>query len=197
MKLRGSIDLVERHVKSDLLRVTDHKTGRSPWPEPRYVGKGEVLQPLLYALAAEKTLGKPVKSGVLFYCTQRGNYKSVEIQLNAESRKWIRQVIRTIDNAIQQGTLPAAPRKYACRICDYQAVSPLKRADGFASPRCHGALGQALRKPCRHSKVPLMSRNHQRLDQHEGQLGGRTHHSLLHLAIYCRRQWTISPGSAH
>ena len=146
MKLRGSIDLVERHVKSDLLRVTDHKTGRSPWPEPRYVDKGEVLQPLLYELAAEKTLGKPVKSGVLFYCTQRGNYKSVEIQLNAESRKWIRQVIRTIDNAIQQGTLPAAPRKYACRICDYQTVcGPLEerrlegkqtRLDALEDLRC-------------------------------------------------------------
>jgi CRISPR/Cas system-associated exonuclease Cas4 (RecB family) len=122
VKLRGSIDLVERHASSDLLRVTDHKTGRSPWPEPRYVGKGEVLQPLLYGLAVEKMLGRPVKSGVLFYCTQRGNYKWVEIPLNSEGRKWIRQVIRTIDGAIQNGVLPAAPRKDACRICDYQMV---------------------------------------------------------------------------
>jgi CRISPR/Cas system-associated exonuclease Cas4 (RecB family) len=122
VKLRGSIDLVERHVKGNVLRVTDHKTGRAPWPEPRYVGKGEVLQPLLYALAAEKMLAQPVKSGVLFYCTQRGNYKSVEISLTAESRKWIRQVIRTIDDAIQRGVLPAAPRAGACRICDYESV---------------------------------------------------------------------------
>src|SRR5207237_5913631 len=64
MQLRGSIDLVERHVASDLVRVTDHKTGRMAWVKPRYVGKGEILQPLLYAVAADKMLGKLVKSGV-------------------------------------------------------------------------------------------------------------------------------------
>lgn len=122
MKLRGSIDLVEEHAKNGIIRVTDHKTGRAPWSEPRYVGKGEILQPLLYALAAEQMLGKPVRSGVLFYCTQRGNYKSVEVPLNSEGRKWISQVIKTIDGAIQQGVLPAAPRKDACRICDYEMV---------------------------------------------------------------------------
>jgi ATP-dependent helicase/nuclease subunit B len=122
MQLRGSIDLVEQSVASDLLRVTDHKTGRVAWVRPRYVGKGEILQPLLYALATEKMLGKAVKSGLLFYCTQRGNYSSVEIPLDSEGRKWIKQVAKTIDAAIQQGCLPAAPRKDACRICDYQMV---------------------------------------------------------------------------
>ena len=122
VKIRGSIDLIEKSATSDVLRVTDHKTGRTPWPKPRYVGHGEILQPLLYSLAAEKMLPKQVKSGVLFYCTQRGSYSSVEIPLDQEGRKWIQQVMRTIDVAIQQGTLPAAPRKDACRICDYAMV---------------------------------------------------------------------------
>ena len=108
------------------------------WLSPTTIGTALVL-----LLAIVLIL---VKSGVIFYCTQRGNYKSVEIQLNAESREWIRQVIRTIDNAIQQGTLPAAPRKYACRICDYQTVcGPLEerrlegkqtRLDALEDLRC-------------------------------------------------------------
>ena len=52
-RLQGSIDLVERH-SSGVLRVVDHKTGRVPEPRPEMVGSGEVLQPVLYALAAEK-----------------------------------------------------------------------------------------------------------------------------------------------
>jgi hypothetical protein len=51
-QLQGSIDLVERRA-GGMLRVVDHKTGRIPDPPPEIVGKGEVLQPTLYALAAE------------------------------------------------------------------------------------------------------------------------------------------------
>ncbi|HLW78989.1 MAG TPA: PD-(D/E)XK nuclease family protein, partial [Terriglobia bacterium] len=122
VRLRGSIDLVERHRVTNALRVTDHKTGRAPWPEPRLVGKGEVLQPLLYALAVEKVLGQPAKSGVLFYCTQRGGYRSVEIPLNREGRMRIEQVLGAIGDAIGAGSLPAAPRKDACGFCDYRIV---------------------------------------------------------------------------
>ncbi len=60
IRLRGSIDLIERHATSDALRVTDHKTGKSPKDRPQYVGGGAILQPLLYALAAETLLGQSV-----------------------------------------------------------------------------------------------------------------------------------------
>ena len=53
LQLQGSIDLVERH-RSGILRVVDHKTGKMPEPRPEMVGAGEVLQPVLYAMAAEQ-----------------------------------------------------------------------------------------------------------------------------------------------
>ena len=119
---RGVIDLVEKHQEKSLLRVTDHKTGRAPWPRPDFVGKGEILQPLLYGLAAERLLGLPVEEGRLFYCTQRGDFQQVSIPLTKESRARIRQVVETIDGAIKSAFLPAAPREKACRYCDYQLV---------------------------------------------------------------------------
>jgi ATP-dependent helicase/nuclease subunit B len=122
IRLRGSIDLIERHTASGALRVTDHKTGKSPKDRPQYVGGGSILQPLLYAHAAETLLGQSVVSGRLFFCTQRGDFSSVDIPLNDESRQRLRRVLETIDRSIQQGFLPAAPQTGACALCDYSAV---------------------------------------------------------------------------
>jgi ATP-dependent helicase/nuclease subunit B len=122
IKVRGSIDLVEENTGAGVLRVTDHKTGKAPPAAPLAVGKGEVLQPVLYALAAEQLLGKPVRSGLLFYCTQRGNYEQVEIDVNERSRAYLKSVLDTIDTSIDQGFLPAAPRAEACDYCDYRPV---------------------------------------------------------------------------
>ena len=72
-QLQGSIDLVERHA-GGMVRVVDHKTGRIPEPRPETVGRGEVLQPTLYALAAEAMLGEPVAVGRLYYSTIAQNY---------------------------------------------------------------------------------------------------------------------------
>jgi ATP-dependent helicase/nuclease subunit B len=122
IRLRGSIDLIERHSGDHALRVTDHKTGRAPKDSPQYVGGGAILQPLLYALAAETLLGESVQSGRLFYCTQRGDFSSVDIPLNDDSRARLRRVLETIDRSIQEGFLPAAPQTGACAWCDYGAV---------------------------------------------------------------------------
>jgi len=122
IRLRGSIDLIERHSTSNALRVTDHKTGKSPKDRPQYVGGGAILQPLLYALAAETLLGESVQSGRLFYCTQRGGFSDVDIPLNDESRQRLRRVLENIDRSIEQGFLPAAPQTGACALCDYSAV---------------------------------------------------------------------------
>jgi len=86
------------------------------------IGRGEVLQPTLYAQAAEALLGKPVDISRLFYCTERGGYQSVEIPINDESRAALDKVIQTIDSSISNGFLPVAPRDGACRWCDYQTV---------------------------------------------------------------------------
>lgn len=117
--VRGSIDMVEE--KDDKLRITDHKTGRQQ-PVFGFTGNGAVLQPLLYAAAAEGLLGKPAAATRLFYCTQRAGYKIDEIPVTDEGRQHLSKVIEIIDESLSQGFLPAAPRKEACSNCDYQIV---------------------------------------------------------------------------
>jgi CRISPR/Cas system-associated exonuclease Cas4 (RecB family) len=120
--VRGSIDLIERHSSTGDLRVTDHKTGRAPKLRPQYVGGGAILQPLLYAHAAETLLNQAVVSGRLFFCTQRGDFSAVDIPVTEESRARLRRVLAGIDGCIEQGFLPAAPQTGACAMCDYSAV---------------------------------------------------------------------------
>ena len=120
-QLQGSIDLVERH-SSGILRVVDHKTGRMPEPRPEMLGGGEVLQPALYALAAEKMLGEPVSTGRLFYSTIAQNYAVVDVPLNEWARQRTAGVLRLIDGAMREGFLPAAPRKDGCKRCEYLPV---------------------------------------------------------------------------
>ena len=120
-QLQGSIDLVERHA-SGVLRVVDHKTGKMPEPRPEMVGGGEVLQPALYALAAEKMLEESVAFGRLHYSTIAQNYRTVDVPLNDWSRHRAGQVLRVIDDSIRDGFLPAAPRKDGCKRCEYLPV---------------------------------------------------------------------------
>ncbi len=147
LRLRGSIDLIERHQTRDVLRVTDHKTGKVPAQLPVSVGGGEVLQPLLYGLAVEKLFGQKVESGVLFYCTRRGSYTPAPVPLNEADRARISHVIKEIDAAVEKGFLPAAPKKDACTLCDYRMVcgpyeerrvklKPQERLDALQQLRC-------------------------------------------------------------
>jgi CRISPR/Cas system-associated exonuclease Cas4 (RecB family) len=122
IRLRGSIDLVERHMQRNTLRVTDHKTGRALLNRPHHVGGGLILQPLLYALAAEKLLGQTVECGSLYFCTQRGDFSEMSIVLDTQSRERLSRVLETISDSIQQGFLPAAPQAGACALCDYRPV---------------------------------------------------------------------------
>jgi len=120
-KLRGSIDLVERHP-GGARRVVDHKTGRIPDPRPEFFGGGEALQPVLYALVAEKMLDAPVGLGRLHYATIAQNYQTVDVPVNDWTRNRAAEILRRIDTAIRNGFLPAAPRKDACTGCDYLPI---------------------------------------------------------------------------
>jgi CRISPR/Cas system-associated exonuclease Cas4 (RecB family) len=122
VRLRGSIDLVERHATRGVLRVTDHKTGKPPENPPAYVGGGLFLQPLLYGLAARRLLRAEVESGRLLYATQRGEYKYAEIPITERSRAFLSKLLQNIDGSIAEGFLPPAPQKDACRHCDYRPV---------------------------------------------------------------------------
>ena len=120
-RLQGSIDLVERH-RSGMLRVVDHKTGRIPAPRPEIVGGGEVLQPLLYALAAEEVLGETAMCGRLYYATIAQNYACIDVPLQDWTRRKAHQVLERIDGAMREGFLPAAPRKDGCKGCEYLVI---------------------------------------------------------------------------
>jgi CRISPR/Cas system-associated exonuclease Cas4 (RecB family) len=122
VRVRGAIDLVEKHVRHGALRVTDHKTGKQPEQNVAYIGGGAVLQPLLYSVVAEALLGYPVDRGRLYYCTQRGAYKEIEIPFHDNARKRLAWVLDLIDKAVEEAFLPAAPNTGHCEICDYSVV---------------------------------------------------------------------------
>ena len=121
ISLRGSIDLVERDA-GGVLRVTDHKTGKVRASAGLVIGGGEILQPVLYALAAEQLLDAEVESGRLYYCTADGGYADAVVPLDDRARDAAVTVANTIGGALADGFLPAAPKKDACRWCDYRPI---------------------------------------------------------------------------
>ena len=122
IQLRGSIDLVERRAGGSL-RATDHKTGKARAAPGLVVGGGQHLQPALYALALEKLFpGSEVASGRLYYCTAAGGFEQRTVPLDERARAAAEALARTLERALGEAFLPAAPAKDACRWCDYLAV---------------------------------------------------------------------------
>lgn len=122
IKLRGSIDLVEKG-ESGALRATDYKTGKVRAKEGMVIGGGEILQPVLYALALEKVLpNERSEAGRLYYCTSAGEFTEVNVPLDEAARAAAQKVADTVQQAILAGFLPAAPAKGACQYCDYLQV---------------------------------------------------------------------------
>lgn len=120
--LRGSVDLIEQHTGLDVLRVTDHKTGKNRSSVDLIVGGGSVLQPVLYSVAVERGLGKKVAAGRLFYSTTAGGFAECEIPINDYTRTQGLMVLTLVDKAIEAGFLPAAPAERACAWCDFRPV---------------------------------------------------------------------------
>src|SRR5262249_22538748 len=123
LKLRGSVDLIERKTAAPgLLRITDHKTGRNRTTWKTVIGGGGILQPVLYSLAVEQALHASVHSGRLFYCTSAGGFADHEIPINEANRRIGLEALEIIDRAIEIGFLPAAPDQRACTLCGFLAV---------------------------------------------------------------------------
>ncbi|NUP13275.1 MAG: hypothetical protein HOW73_45125 [Polyangiaceae bacterium] len=129
-RLKGAIDSVERDAQGRL-RITDYKTGRVPEERRKGVtitGGGEMLQPLLYALAVENLRGRAVASDDvvaacrLYYATRRGAYESVHVAVASDNVAKAIRVLDTIDMAVEKGIFVAAPREGACERCAYRAV---------------------------------------------------------------------------
>jgi CRISPR/Cas system-associated exonuclease Cas4 (RecB family) len=122
LRLRGSIDLVERRGDG-ALRATDHKSGRQRCEQGVVIGGGMVLQPALYALALQKLFpDAPVHGGRLYYCTFTGGFEPVEVPLDELTRSSVRELSKTIAEAIAQGFIPAAPNRRECTYCDFLPV---------------------------------------------------------------------------
>ncbi len=121
-KLRGAIDLVEASVEGNRYRVTDHKTGRDLSREIVYIGGGEILQPVFYSLAVEAMLGAPVHHARLSFCTSKGGFAEHSVPIDDFARLYAGQLMEWIDASIQEGALPPAPRKDACKWCDFRQV---------------------------------------------------------------------------
>jgi CRISPR/Cas system-associated exonuclease Cas4 (RecB family) len=120
--LRGSVDWIEEHADSGVLRITDHKTGKAPKEPPQHIGKGQYLQPLLYAAAVENLLAREVRLSRLYFCTQRGNYQPFPIAVQQPARNDLQHALNVIDEQIAGGRLPASPGEGQCKWCDYQSV---------------------------------------------------------------------------
>jgi len=121
LSLRGSIDLLERHPDGRI-RVTDHKTGKVRAAKDFVIGGGKTLQPVLYALAAERMLGAPIYAGRLYYCTATGGYEERVVEINDEARRSAREFVSIIKKSLEEGFLPAAPDDRECEWCDYKRV---------------------------------------------------------------------------
>jgi ATP-dependent helicase/nuclease subunit B len=123
-RLRGSMDMIERHRKTGFLRVTDHKTGKNRTKAGQtVVDGGRVLQPVIYGLALKALFPEEtVFSGRLFFCTTAGGFEPYEIPLMGEAPKRGIEVLEIVDRAIEHGLLAAKPAKDACQWCDFQLV---------------------------------------------------------------------------
>ncbi|MEE2637398.1 MAG: PD-(D/E)XK nuclease family protein [Acidobacteriota bacterium] len=124
-KLHGIVDLVEARARPTVdgeLRVTDHKTGRNRTAERMVVGHGEVLQPVLYGMAVEQALGRPVSESRLFFSTVAGGYTTRTVPLGETERRHGLEVLTIIDRALEMGVIVPAPRRGACAWCDFRPV---------------------------------------------------------------------------
>jgi len=123
-KLRGSIDMIERHRQTGFLRVTDHKTGKNRTRSGQtVVDGGRVLQPVIYGLALKALFpDDTVFSGRLFFCTTAGGFQPYEIPLMGEAPKRGLEVLEIVDRAIENGALAARPAHEACKWCDFKVV---------------------------------------------------------------------------
>ena len=145
--LHGSIDLIEERGAS--LRVTDHKTGKYRAKDRMIVGGGRTLQPVLYSMALETALQRPVVEGRLYYATTDGGFKDARIPINDASRRAGLEVLEIIDRAVETGFFGPAPDEHACTWCDFRSVcgSTAERRSHRKAPEPTADLTALRRKP--------------------------------------------------
>lgn len=129
-RIKGAIDAIEID-EQQRIRVTDFKTGKVPDEMQQgfpIVRGGEMLQPLLYALAVESLRGRAVPeaavvtSARLYYATRRGGFDSTDVAVAPDNVARAVEVLEAVDRAVGSGSLMAAPRKDACTHCVYRVI---------------------------------------------------------------------------
>jgi hypothetical protein len=120
--LHGSVDLIEVDPARDVLRVTDHKTGRNRSKPDQIVGGGKVLQPVLYSMAVEKGLGRRVERARLYFATTSGGFAEAPVTIDDYSRGQGLQVLEIVDRAVEAGFLVPSPEERVCTWCDFRPV---------------------------------------------------------------------------
>ncbi|MEQ1871113.1 MAG: PD-(D/E)XK nuclease family protein, partial [Vicinamibacterales bacterium] len=146
-QLHGSIDLVEEHATTKMLRVTDHKTGRYRGKDQMIIGGGRTLQPVLYSMALETALERRVTQGRLYYATTDGGFRDVTIPIVDLSRRAGVEALEIIDRAVETGFLPPAPDEGACHWCDFRPVCGPNAERRRKAPEAMADLVALRRKP--------------------------------------------------
>ena len=72
--LRGSVDLIEHRADLDVLRVTDHKTGKNRSNPDLIVGGGGCCSRCSTAWRSSRGSARRSSTGRLFYCTTAGGF---------------------------------------------------------------------------------------------------------------------------
>lgn len=119
--LRGIVDLCEKALNGEA-RLTDHKTGKNRTELGMVVGRGEILQPVLYSLAVEAVRKNAVKEARLSFCTAAGGYSERTVVMDKQSREAALRVLRMIDTSIRDGFLPPAPKEEGCNWCEFAVI---------------------------------------------------------------------------
>jgi len=105
---------------------------------------------VLYSLALEQALGRPVAEGRLYYATTAGGYRDVRIPLTPQARQMGLEVLEIVDRAVENGFLAPAPADKACAWCDFRPVcgpTAERRVGRFKSPDALADLVELRKKP--------------------------------------------------
>jgi DNA helicase II / ATP-dependent DNA helicase PcrA len=111
--IRGAIDRIDK--LSDGYKLVDYKTGN---PKEKLTAEDKE-QLLIYQMAAQEVLGKPVKELSFYYFD--GNKELSFVGSEKELDK-LKNKISTIAEDIKSGEFPAKPEKEKCKWCDFKSI---------------------------------------------------------------------------
>lgn len=133
LRLAGRVDRVDR-TPGGGLRVVDYKTGSRAryWVSRPFEG-GRRLQHILYSLAVERLLGRPVEAMEYHFPTVRGQNERVVYRREAIADGTA--VVETLLEIAADGHYLPTDRVEDCTFCDFQAVCRA-RTDAFGNTGC-------------------------------------------------------------